>query len=98
MLTSKAKDKVLVIGGGNANFTYIPNTFKGIMQALEEVAQELRTEKTTIIVRRAGPYDKEGLAMMRAFLEKHKLRHFVYGLETRIEDTFKEYLHDHAAH
>ncbi|MDE2590677.1 MAG: hypothetical protein KGL95_13545, partial [Patescibacteria group bacterium] len=41
LLTSKAEKKVLIIGGGVANFTDVKTTFKGVIRALDEVKEQL---------------------------------------------------------
>jgi succinyl-CoA synthetase beta subunit len=76
MVQSKAKRKVLIIGGGVANFTDVRATFQGVIRALDEVKAELRKQGIKVFVRRGGPYEKEGLATMRAYLEQEGL----YGL------------------
>lgn len=92
MVKSLVHNKILVIGGGNANFTYIPDTFKAIIQALQEHINEFVKQDITVIVRRAGPYDVEGLTTMSRFLKDHKIKHFIYGIGTPIEETFSEYM------
>lgn len=52
--------KVLIIGGGIANFTNVAATFKGIVQALQEFQVKLIDHKISIFVRRAGPNYQEG--------------------------------------
>lgn len=73
LFSSKAKKKVLLIAGGVANFTDVRVTFKGILKALEESVSQLQGEHIHVYVRRGGPHQEEGLAMMEAFLQKHKL-------------------------
>lgn len=51
--------KVLIIGGGIANFTDVAATFTGIITALKQFAEELRDGKISIWVRRAGPNYQE---------------------------------------
>ena len=53
--------KVMIIGGGIANFTNVAATFKGIVRALEEFQIAIKTHKIVIYVRRAGPNYQEGL-------------------------------------
>lgn len=57
--------KVLIIGGGIANFTNVAATFRGIITALREFQQRLIDHKISIFVRRAGPNYQEGLRRMR---------------------------------
>lgn len=47
--------KVLIIGGGIANFTNVAATFKGIIRAFEEYHSVLKEQKIKIFVRRGGP-------------------------------------------
>lgn len=73
MLKSNAPKKVLIIGGGVANFTDIRHTFKGVIQALEEFAQVLQKNNVKVFVRRGGPHQEAGLSMMKKFLTENKL-------------------------
>ena len=57
--------KILIIGGGIANFTNVAATFKGIVRALRQFQQKLIEGNVSIYVRRAGPNYQEGLRMMR---------------------------------
>jgi succinyl-CoA synthetase beta subunit len=81
MLKSSAPRKVLIIGGGVANFTDIRQTFKGVIQALGEVKDELRRQNIKVFVRRGGPHEAEGLAQMEGFLLREKLHGLVAGPE-----------------
>ena len=73
MLRSNAPKKVLIIGGGVANFTDIRHTFKGVIQALGEFAEELQKNNVKVFVRRGGPHQEAGLSMMKKFLTDNKL-------------------------
>ncbi|KYK35307.1 MAG: ATPase [Theionarchaea archaeon DG-70-1] len=67
-LMTREKDprgKVLIIGGGIANFTDVAKTFTGIIKALKEYKQKLVDNDVKIYVRRGGPNYKEGLRNMR---------------------------------
>lgn len=57
--------KLLIIGGGIANFTNVAATFKGIITALKEYKLKLQEHKVRIFVRRGGPNYQEGLKAMR---------------------------------
>lgn len=57
--------KVLITGGGIANFTNVAATFRGIITALLEFRQRLIDHNVSIFVRRAGPNYQEGLRRMR---------------------------------
>ena len=63
--TPNANGKILIIGGGIANFTNVASTFKGVIRALREVSSQLIEHKVQIWVRRAGPNYQEGLKAMR---------------------------------
>ena len=76
--------KVLLIGGGIANFTDIAKTFAGIIQALTEYKDKLADHGVKIYVRRAGPNYQEGLRLMRELGEKISLPIEVYGPETHM--------------
>lgn len=78
---SKAAKKVLLVGGGIANFTDVAKTFKGIIRALKEGKSNLAGTK--IFVRRGGPNYKEGLANMKK-LSGDGLDVEVYGPETHM--------------
>ncbi|CAG5125977.1 unnamed protein product, partial [Candidula unifasciata] len=76
--------KILIIGGGIANFTNVAATFKGIVRALEEFQQKLVEGKVTIYVRRAGPNYQEGLRIMRELGNRLGLPIHVFGPETHM--------------
>lgn len=86
LLKSKAKKKVLIIGGGVANFTDIKNTFTGVIAALDEVHSQLQQQGVKVFVRRGGPNQAIGLAKMKDFLEKNNLLGEVVGPEIMITD------------
>ena len=79
MLASRAKKKALIIAGGVANFTDVRSTFLGIIDALTEVAPALRKAGVKVFVRRGGPNETAGLALMREFLEREELLGSVHG-------------------
>jgi len=79
-----AKGKVLIIGGGIANFTNVAATFKGIVRALEEYQNLIRTQNIRIFVRRAGPNYQEGLRVMREVGKNLEIPLFVFGPETHM--------------
>jgi len=49
------RGKVLIIGGGIANFTDVAKTFHGIIKALKDYKQKLQENNVKIYVRRGGP-------------------------------------------
>jgi len=73
--------KVLIIGGGIANFTDVAKTFDGIIQALSEYAPRIRENDIRIYVRRGGPNYREGLAHIKEAAEQLGLSMEVYGPE-----------------
>ena len=81
---SKPNLKGLWIVGGRANFTDIYDTFEGIAEALVELKPTY-----PIVVRRAGPRDKEAFEMMKKFGEKYKWNIKLFGDETPMTETAK---------
>ncbi len=86
LLRSTSHNKSIIISGGVANFTDVRITFKGIIRALSEVAESLRSQNVKIFVRRGGPHQKEGLELMRLFLEKEELLGEIHGPELILTD------------
>ncbi|KAF9255440.1 ATP citrate lyase isoform 2 [Marasmius fiardii PR-910] len=78
------KGKILIIGGGIANFTNVAATFKGIIRALKEFKQQLIHAGVKIFVRRGGPNYQEGLKAMRLLGESLGVPIRVFGPETHI--------------
>jgi len=78
------KPKVLIIGGGIANFTDVASTFTGIIQALTEFKDKLKAVNTKIYVRRGGPNYQEGLRKMKKLGENLGVSIEVYGPETHM--------------
>lgn len=90
LLDSTATKKVLVIGGGTANFTDVAKTFKGVIRALDEVKEKLLQQGVSVFVRRGGPNHHIGLAAMKNFLEGASLKHIVCGPEVAIAAMVKQ--------
>ncbi len=86
LLKSTATKKVLLIGGGVANFTDIAKTFTGVIHALSEVADQMQQQHVTVFVRRGGPNQAEGLAKMHNFLQENNLLGAVCGPDTPLPD------------
>jgi len=85
MTREKHKDgKVLIIGGGIANFTNVAATFKGIVRALEEYQTAIREHNIKLFVRRAGPNYQEGLRVMREVGQNLSIPLYVFGPETHM--------------
>ena len=90
MLDSSAPRKALVIAGGVANFTDVKKTFLGIIDALQESADALRSAGVKVFVRRGGPNEAEGLALMSSFLEREQLLGSVHGSDAVITKAVEE--------
>lgn len=85
MTKTKHKDgKILIIGGGIANFTNVVETFNGIVTAITEFKDKLIEHGVKIYVRRGGPNYREGLKMMYQLGIDINLPIDVYGPETHI--------------
>ena len=76
--------KVLIVGGGIANFTDVAKTFTGIVKAFREFAGMLKAQGVSIWVRRGGPNYQEGLKMMRDLGRELGVEMHVFGPETHI--------------
>lgn len=79
VIDSKAPKKAIVIAGGVANFTDVKKTFAGIIDALKDHIEELKVAGIKVYVRRGGPNEKEGLVLMKNFLETHGIYGSVHG-------------------
>ena len=73
--------KVLIIGGGIANFTDVAMTFDGIIQALDDYAEQIKEQDIKIFIRRGGPNYKAGLAKIREAGKRLDLDMAVHGPE-----------------
>ncbi|HIH13465.1 TPA: ATPase [Candidatus Woesearchaeota archaeon] len=84
LMTRKAhpKGKLLFIAGAIANFTDVKETFMGIVRALKEYQEKLRTQKIRIIVRRGGPNYEQGLKLIHDTGREMKVPIEVHGPET----------------
>lgn len=78
------KGKILITGGGIANFTNVAATFRGIITALREFQPKLVEHNISIYVRRAGPNYQEGLRKMREIGNTLGIPLFVFGPETHM--------------
>jgi ATP-citrate lyase beta-subunit len=86
-LMTREKDsrgKILLIGGAIANFTDVANTFRGVVMALEEFQDRLRSVNAKIYVRRGGPNYEIGLKLMRDLGGRLGVPIEVYGPETHM--------------
>ena len=85
--------KVLIIGGGIANFTNVAATFKGIIKALTEFKDKLVENLVSIYVRRGGPNYQEGLRVMRDVGQDLGIPMHVFGTETHMTGIVAMALH-----
>jgi ATP citrate (pro-S)-lyase len=69
-----ADGKVLIIGGGIANFTNVAATFKGISKALTEFCDTIKAHHIRIYVRRGGPNYQEGFVRGLFFFSASRFR------------------------
>ena len=86
-LMTRKKDprgKILLIGGGIANFTDVAKTFTGIIKALKEYRQKLIDNKIKIYVRRGGPNYQEGLKNMKELGETLGVPIEIFGPEAHM--------------
>ncbi len=81
LVLSKPGLRGALIIGGIANFTDVQETFAGIAEALDTLKPAY-----PIVVRRAGPREREGLALLRACAERNGTRMELFGKETSMED------------
>ncbi len=88
-LMLKNQGKVLCIIGGTANFTDIRETFKGACRAIEGSGEALRQKKVTIIIRRGGPHEKEGLRLIQETGERLGIPTIAHGPETSMPQIIK---------
>ncbi|NCO05223.1 MAG: hypothetical protein GW939_03700 [Candidatus Magasanikbacteria bacterium] len=82
IVLSKPEVKGLWIAGGVANFTNIKETFQGIIDALDEVKPTY-----PIVVRRAGPYEQEGMDIMKDCAQRNNLNIKLFGKESSMSET-----------
>ncbi|KAH9939191.1 citrate synthase-like protein [Amylocystis lapponica] len=82
----RPEGKILIIGGGIANFTNVASTFKGIIRALKEYKSPLIKHNVKIYVRRGGPNYQEGLKAFRLLGESLGVPIKVYGPDTHITE------------
>lgn len=79
VVLSKPGLRGLLIAGGVANFTNIAETFHGIVDALDEIKPPY-----PIVVRRAGPHEKEGMQLMQKCLQRNGLHIKLFGKDLPI--------------
>ena len=82
LVLSKPGLKGLWIVGGVANFTNVEETFRGVIDVLDKVKPTY-----PIVVRRAGPFEKEGMALMQECAIRNNLNMKLFGKETSMDVT-----------
>lgn len=60
----------IIVGGAIANFTDVKKTFGGIINAFRKAKAEGKLDNVRIWVRRGGPNEKQGLAMMKGLQDE----------------------------
>lgn len=76
---SKPGLKGCLIIGGTANFTDIFETLSGVVDGMQDLPS---LPKYPIVIRRAGPRDKEAFLMFREFAAKNDMNVTLFGQET----------------
>lgn len=79
LFESTAKNKVILVAGGVANFTDVMATFQGIVDAFSEVIDTIKQQDIYVCVRRGGPNQEAGLTHLRDFLEDNSIPHDVHS-------------------
>lgn len=77
----EGRPKILIVGGGIANFTDVAGTLTGIVQALREYRDRLTAVNARIYLRRGGPNWREGLDKMRDLAKELGVPIEVHGPE-----------------
>ena len=80
--TNNTDNKVLLIGGGIANFTDVAKTFTGIIKAITQYREKLAQQHINIYIRRGGPNYQVALNNMKQLGATLHLPIEVYGPET----------------
>ncbi|MBI4896383.1 MAG: acetate--CoA ligase family protein [Candidatus Aenigmarchaeota archaeon] len=83
-ILSKQNLSGLWIVGAIANFTRVDTTMDGITRALDELKPTI-----PIVVRRSGPFEQEGLAILRECAKRNHLNMELFGAETPMTATAK---------
>merc|ERR1719313_528260 len=76
--------KVLILGGGIANFTDVAGTFGGFVKAVKAYQEDFQKHNIRIWVRRAGLNYQEGLRKVKEQVTALNIPIWVYGPETHI--------------
>lgn len=89
----------LFICGGIANFTMVDKTFSGIIRAIEEMQDVLKSKQTHIVVRRGGPKYEIALKNMSDVCAKLDIRCTTYPISAELTFPVEDVLPllDHSA-
>ena len=88
---SKDNLKGCLVIGGTANFTDIYETLAGFCEGIKSLPEK---PKYPIVIRRAGPRDKEAFEMIKNFAENEKLNIKVFGEETPMTEAVKIFVQE----
>ncbi|TXT59840.1 MAG: putative ATP-citrate synthase (modular protein) [Promethearchaeota archaeon] len=80
----EGKPKILLIGGGIANFTDVKATFAGIADAIRNSVDKIKKANVKIYVRRGGPNEEQGLKLMKDLGEELGIPIDVYDRYTHM--------------
>ena len=83
---NNSHNRHLIIGGGISNFTDVAATFKGIILAIQQFAEQFKENSVKVFVRRGGVNEEVGLLEMRRALDELGISVVVKGTETPITD------------
>ncbi|MCS7122615.1 MAG: hypothetical protein NZ908_01510 [Candidatus Micrarchaeota archaeon] len=96
MFKSQSKPKILILGGGIANFTDVSKTFDGIIMAIRDYKDSFLDHRVTVLVRRGGPNAdialkkiEEALKSMNIPVEVYNENYNIDYIITRVEKIFK---------
>jgi citryl-CoA synthetase large subunit len=82
LVLSKPGIRGLWMCGVVSNFTNVRDTFQGFADALDEIKPTY-----PIVIRRAGPFDKEGMQLMRECAQRNNLNIKLFGKEVSMGET-----------
>lgn len=85
LVLSKPGIRGLWMAGAVANFTNVADTFQGVVDAFDEIKPTY-----PIVVRRGGPFEKEGMQLMRECADRNNLNIKLFGKETSMSDSAAE--------
>jgi ATP-citrate lyase beta-subunit len=86
MCASSAPKKYLMIVWGIANFTNILDQMTGICKALDESLDIIKSQDITLLIRRWGIQDVQGLALLQSYCEDKQLNYKLFWWELYLTD------------